>query len=216
MSTLFVCSNTLVDGWEHDPVKMEIKFACAVLNWKGHLPKLKKDVVKVHAFYKQATVGDAPPKEDMPFDANGREKWEEWDRYRGTDKPTAKRRYITYLRQISEGLVFVAVNEKPPHGFPRTRNKEPICARCNSKAGCLRELIDENGKAIKQQILGNNVDPSIFEYDNLKAWFEKYENMQKCKWGLHLPLSEAQVRVCATREALVTPLKPTPILFLTP
>lgn len=56
--------NSLVDGWEHDPIKMEIKFACSVLNWKAHLPKLKKDVLKVYAFYKQATTGDAPPPEE--------------------------------------------------------------------------------------------------------------------------------------------------------
>jgi hypothetical protein len=31
----------LLEGWEHDPRKMEIKFACAVLNWKGWLPKKK-------------------------------------------------------------------------------------------------------------------------------------------------------------------------------
>ena len=132
--------NSLVDGWEHDPMKMEIKFACSVLNWKGHLPKLKKDVLKVYAFYKQATQGDAPPPEERPFDSLGREKWEVWDKWRGTPKDVAKRRYITYLRQIDEKLVYVAVNEKPPFGFPRTRYKEKICARCNSVAGCLREV----------------------------------------------------------------------------
>ena len=68
--------NSLVDGWEHDPLKMEIKFACANLNWKGHLPKVKKDVLKLYAFYKQATTGDAPPPEERPFDTLGREKWE--------------------------------------------------------------------------------------------------------------------------------------------
>ena len=187
-------SNALVDGWEHDPIKMEIKFACSVLNWKSHLPKLKKDVLKIYAFYKQATVGDAPPPEEKPFDSLGSEKWEVWDKWRGTDKPTAKRRYITYLRSIDEKLVFVAVNEKPPYGFPQTRYKEKICARCNSRAGCLRELLDEDGKPIKLQILGKDVDPVIFEYDNMKAWFEKYENMQQCKWGKHIPLSEAQAR----------------------
>ena len=187
-------SNALVDGWEHDPIKMEIKFACSVLNWKSHLPKLKKDVLKIYAFYKQATVGDAPPPEEKPFDSLGSEKWEVWDKWSGTDKPTAKRRYITYLRSIDEKLVFVAVNEKPPYGFPQTRYKEKICARCNSRAGCLRELLDEDGKPIKLQILGKDVDPVIFEYDNMKAWFEKYENMQQCKWGKHIPLSEAQAR----------------------
>ena len=28
----------------------------------------------------------------------------------------------------------------------------------------------------------------------MKGWFEKYENRQKCKWGVHCPLSDAQAR----------------------
>jgi len=84
-----------VSGWEHDPKKMEIKFSSAVLNWKGHLPKLKEDILKIYAFYKQATVGDAPPIEDRPFETNAKEKWEVWNRWRGTQNDVAKRRYIT-------------------------------------------------------------------------------------------------------------------------
>ena len=80
-----------------------------------------QDVLKIYAFYKQATVGDAPLPEEKPFDTLGREKWEVWDKWRGTPSDVAKRRYITYLRDIDENLVYVAVNEKPPWGFPKTR-----------------------------------------------------------------------------------------------
>ena len=100
----------LLEGWEHDPSKMEIKFACCVLNWKGWLPKKKEWVLKVYAFYKQATVGDAPPAEEKPFETKQREKWDVWDKWRGTPTEVAKRRYITYLRGIDESLVRAQVS----------------------------------------------------------------------------------------------------------
>jgi hypothetical protein len=53
-------------------------------------------VLKIFAFYKQATVGDAPPPEEKPFESKAQEKWEVWDKWRGTPQDVAKRRYITY------------------------------------------------------------------------------------------------------------------------
>ncbi len=123
----------LCAGWEHDPVKMSIKFACARQNWKAHLPKLRPDVVKLHALYRQATVGDAPPDDDggqrAHLDEGGKEKWDEWCRWRGTEKDVAKRRYITYLRGIDEKLVKVTLNERPPFGFPKTDRGEQVSGR---------------------------------------------------------------------------------------
>jgi len=193
-------SNDLVEGWEHDPKKMEIKFASSVLNWKGHLPKRKEDILKIYAFYKQATVGDAPGPEDRPFETNAKEKWEVWNKWRGTPKDVAKRRYITYLRNIDEKLVKVTLSERPPFGFPKeARSKKPICARCNSVSGCFRPLVDGDSKhyqpvPIKNELLDDNADPSLFEYNNLKAWFEHHEDNQQCKWGLHLPITKDHAR----------------------
>jgi len=66
------------------------------------------------------------------------------------------------------------INEKPPIGFPMTRYKEKICARCNCNAQCMRPLLDENNKPLKGHVLGPNADPKLMEYNALKEWFKKY------------------------------------------
>ena len=184
----------LVDGWEHDPIKMEIKFACSHLNWKAHLPKLKDDVLKIYAFYRQATLGDAPPEEDRPLDQLGKDKWDLWNKYRGTPKDVAKRRYITYMRNIDPKLVHVSLNERPPFGFPRTDRDVAICARCNSVAGCLRDLLDDKNQSLKSQLMSDATSTNLYEYENLKAWFESAQHTQRCKWGMHHPVTEGQAR----------------------
>jgi len=92
------------------------------------------------------------------------------------------------------------VNERPPFGFPKElRSKKPICARCNSKAGCLRPLVHGDVShyvpvPIKNELLDDDCDPTLYEYENLKKWFEHHEENQQCKWGLHMPIKadEAQ------------------------
>ena len=91
-------ANDLVEGWEHDPKKMEIKFQCSVLNWKGHLPKRKEDILKIYAYYKQATIGDAPGEEDRPFETNAKVR----------EKNCAKQQYDHFISQATN-----KINPKP-------------------------------------------------------------------------------------------------------
>jgi hypothetical protein len=48
------------EGWEHDPLKLDIKFLQVSDNWKTYLKKDKTVVIKLYGIYKQSVVGDSP------------------------------------------------------------------------------------------------------------------------------------------------------------
>jgi hypothetical protein len=75
-----------------------------------------------------------------------------------------------------------------------TRYKEKICARANCGAGCIRELLDEDGKPIRDHILGPKMNPELLEYDKLKEWFQHHSEHQRCKWGVHEAITAPQAQ----------------------
>ena len=106
--------------------------------------------------YKQALLGDCidpPPAELKSVEGV---KWVAWHNCLGMDQPTAKRRFITLLSEIDPLLIDVMPDEKPPKGFPMDRNGVPICAKCNSKVGCARPLMDDRHRNLKQQLVGDD------------------------------------------------------------
>lgn len=103
----------------------------------------------------------------------------------------AKRRFITYLAEIDPVLIDVMPDEKPPIGFPLDRKGIPVCAKCNTKVGCLRPLLDQNKNNLKQQLFEHEElhDPKKF-----RDWVKNALANQRCIWGVHKAISRAEAK----------------------
>jgi len=143
----------LRSGWRNDDGVLEQYFQSCVQTWKLYTgPRPPKKVLKLQGVYKQALLGDcvdAPPPDLRSVEGV---KWSAWNNLRGMDASTAKRRFITLLSEIDPLLIDVMPDEKPPAGFPMDRNGHPICAKCNTRVGCTRPLMDDRHRNLKQQV----------------------------------------------------------------
>eukprot|EP00618_Florenciella_parvula_P032154 CAMPEP_0119495936 /NCGR_PEP_ID=MMETSP1344-20130328/19425_1 /TAXON_ID=236787 /ORGANISM="Florenciella parvula, Strain CCMP2471" /LENGTH=365 /DNA_ID=CAMNT_0007531575 /DNA_START=180 /DNA_END=1274 /DNA_ORIENTATION=+ len=190
MATDVVVADLAHHSWENDEDGLEVYFRACTENFKnfsGQVPDKIK--LKIYGVYKQATQGDN--REEKPADDKQRAKWEEWLKFKGTTPSVAKRRYITLLRSIDPKLIHVEVKEDPPPGFPETAAGEPICARCNSHAGCDMELWDEEGLPITETL---NNDESLLSYDTMIAYVRRVNLHLRCEFGRHVPVTPKEAK----------------------
>ena len=190
MATDDVVADLSHHSWENDEAGLQVYFLACTENFKnysGAVPdKLK---LKIYGVYKQATAGDNH--EVKPADDKQRAKWEEWLKFKGTTPTVAKRRYITLLRSIDPALIHVEVKEDPPPGFVETAAGEPICARCNTHAGCDLELLDDAGLPITETL---NNDESLLSYDAMIAYVREVNLHLKCSFGRHVPVTPKEAK----------------------
>lgn len=180
------------NGWRHDDGLLEQYFQSVLANWKMYSgPKKPNQVIKLQCIYRQAMFGDntAPPPENIKS-IQGL-KWQGWNALKGTPQIVAKRRFITYLAEINPALIDVMPDEKPPDGFPRNRNDDLICAKCNTKTGCNRPLLDGNKTDLRKQIFD-------FEYLHepaaLQKWIKNALETQRCVWGVHVMVARIDTK----------------------
>lgn len=150
-----------------------------------------QQVLKLQAIYKQAIYGDNPDAPPLRMESAEGLKWNAWHKLSGTPKEMAKRRFITFLAEIDPLLIDVMPDEKPPIGFPLDRKGIPVCAKCNTKVGCLRPLLDQNKMDLKKQLFENE------DLQNPKKFAEWVRNAlvnQRCIWGVHKAISKAEAR----------------------
>jgi hypothetical protein len=87
---------------------------------------------------------------------------------------------------------------------------EPICARCNCRAGCSSPLIVVQQAAHEsfgkrgfdsyapplEELLED--DPSLMTYEGLSKFMKEEQARLRCKYGNHVPITEHQVSLSFT------------------
>ncbi|KXX69814.1 acyl-CoA-binding protein [Flammeovirga sp. SJP92] len=58
------------------------------------------DLLKLYAFFKQATEGDVNTERPGGFDFKGNAKWDAWKKIEGTSTEDAESKYITLVNQL--------------------------------------------------------------------------------------------------------------------
>ncbi|MBD0401161.1 MULTISPECIES: acyl-CoA-binding protein [unclassified Flammeovirga] len=58
------------------------------------------DLLKLYAFFKQATEGDVNTERPGGFDFKGNAKWDAWKKIEGTSAEDAESKYITLVNQL--------------------------------------------------------------------------------------------------------------------
>ena len=100
-------------------------------------------------------------------------------------------RFITLLASIDPLLIEITLGEKPPAGFPLDKAGNIICAKCNTKNGCTRPLLDNKNINLKQQLYDDNIY-SGDDINLLRTWIVNSINSQKCVWGQHTPIRKEE------------------------
>lgn len=124
---------TLRRDWRNDNAILEQYFVACVENWKIYKgERTPKQVIRLNAIYRQATMGDTTWVKTESSTKKEIEREFEWYRLKGMPTDMAKRRYITFLAEIHPLLIDVMPSEKPPPGFPTDKKGRIICAKCNT------------------------------------------------------------------------------------
>lgn len=148
---------------------------------------------RINAVHKQATVGDCAEAEwSTPFEKTVLRMWRS---YRGTATLTAKRRFLTLIRDVDPRLLQIKAYQFLPWGFPTTAEGGRICPYSNAKKGCPRPLMDKYGHNLEQELESNE---SLAEFTNLKGWLDEVAAQQRCALGLHTPISAEMGRKFST------------------
>ena len=124
--------------WRNDNAILQQYFIACTENWKIYKgERTTKQVNRLNAIYRQATIGDSTWVKTSESSKREVEREYEWYRLKGMPQDMAKRRYITFLAEIDPLLIDVMPSERPPAGFPTDRKGRVICAKCNT-AGTTR------------------------------------------------------------------------------
>lgn len=119
--------------WRNDNAILLQYFTACSENWKIYKgDRTTKQVNRLNAIYRQATIGDSSWVQTETCSKKEIEREIEWYRLKGMPQDMAKRRYITYLAEINPLLIDVMPSERPPAGFPTDRKGRIICAKCNT------------------------------------------------------------------------------------
>ena len=194
-------------GHLNDRMELNQTFEWTVQKWRAQKPTNydKNSVCFVQALYRQATIGDAPPlcSKDQRRVQQQRwtDLWKHWNKLRGTPFDVAKRRYISYLRSLDDlfcipsSSTITNIRDSGPVDFCRdTKTKLPICAWCNTVIGCCETLLEENGRYTLQEDFYSH--PKLLSDITLfQSWYEKYEQHQRCRFGLHLSISRVEANL---------------------
>ncbi len=107
----------LREGWRNDNAVLRVYFQACVTNWKMYKgERTPKQVQKLQAIYKQATIGDNLEMPPMSLETTAGIKWKMWYDLKGMPQDMAMRRFITCLSEINSLLIDVMPDEKPPLG----------------------------------------------------------------------------------------------------
>lgn len=181
------------EHWKSDLTVLNQYFESVVANYKIYDGKKTPNTIyRSHGLYRQAVHGDCNipmPKHMMSKEGM---KWKYWNSFRGMSTDTAKRRFISFLGEVDPAIIDVVPCEEPPLGFPKTPDGQPICAKCNTRAGCHRVLYDARKFNLRQQLF----ETPEFATNTvmLKDWAANAMQSQRCIWGLHQPVAEYQVK----------------------
>ena len=184
------------DKWRHDDKQLEIMFFRMVDAWKTYIPRQPKNIIhKVHALYKQSTIGDAPMNKSFITD-NDKDQWMEWDKLRGTRSIISKRRYIHFLFSIvdEKHIDLYKYHTKPPINFCyNNKFQKNICIWCNTQFGCSRSLLNEFGKPLEMEI---KEKPFLLQYHPFQEWYTNHESNNEigCNFGIHIPITKVQAK----------------------
>jgi ankyrin repeat protein/acyl-CoA-binding protein len=182
----------LRSGWRNDPGVLNQYFQAVLANWKVYKgDRTPLQVIKLQSFYRQATIGDCEEDPPKAIKSTAGIKWTTWMGLQGMNKEMAKRRFITFISEINPLLIDVMPDEKPPLGFPLDRQGRQICAKCNTKVGCSRPLLDQYNTDLKEEIFENNDlhGPKAF-----RRWIKNAIENQRCLWGVHIAISRAETK----------------------
>ena len=182
----------LRNGWRNDAAVLNQYFQSCVANWKIFKGERKpKQVMKLTSIYRQALYGD----NETPVPPNLKSisglKWQAWTALKGMPIEMAKRRFITYLAEIDPVLIDVMPDEKPPSGFLHDNSGKPICAKCNTKAGCSRPILDQYKIDLRDQLYDSE---ELHDPANLRKWIANALIHQQCVWGVHKPVAHVDVK----------------------
>lgn len=182
----------LRNGWKNDASALQQYFDACVANWKVYKgDKNPKQVMKLQSIYRQAKYGDNPQGPPQNLKSVNGLKWQMWKSLEGMPIEMAKRRFITYLAEIDPMLIDVMADEKPPDGFCRDENNIAICAKCNTKGGCMRPILDQHKIDLKDQLFDSD---ELLEAPRLRKWVRNALANQRCIWGLHKPVAKIDVK----------------------
>jgi uncharacterized protein len=79
--------------------------------------------------------------------------------------------------------------EMPPKNFPIDDEGNKICAKCNSKAGCTRPVMDQHNSNLRSELF--EVD-QLHSFENMTAWIENAQKNQRCIWGVHKAITKEE------------------------
>ena len=77
--------------------------------------------------------------------------------------------------------------EMPPKNFPIDDEGNKICAKCNSRSGCTRPVMDQHNSNLRNELF--DVE-QLYTFDEMSAWIENAQKNQRCIWGVHKPISK--------------------------
>lgn len=182
----------LRSGWRNDPGVLNQYFQAVLANWKVYKgERTPLQVIKLQSFYRQATIGDCTEDPPKSIKSTAGLKWTTWMGLAGMNKEMAKRRFITFISEINPLLIDVMPDEKPPLGFPLDRLGRQICAKCNTKVGCSRPLLDQYNTDLKEELFENN---DLHEPKAFRKWVKNAIENQRCLWGVHIAISRAETK----------------------
>lgn len=79
--------------------------------------------------------------------------------------------------------------EMPPKNFPIDDEGNKICAKCNSKSGCTRPVMDQHNSNLKSELF--DVE-QLYTYENMTSWIENAQKNQRCIWGVHKAITKEE------------------------
>jgi ankyrin repeat protein/acyl-CoA-binding protein len=182
----------LRNSWRNDPKVLKEYFGACIGNWKAYKGERKaEDVLRLHGIYRQATQGDCNETEPTVRKGAHYQKWLEWFRLKGTTQEVAMRRFITFLAEVNPILIDVMPAEKPPPGFPMDNKGQQICAKCNTRVGCQRPLLNQYNIELRQELFEND---HLHDKENLRAWVSNAMVNQRCVFGVHKSVAKADIK----------------------
>lgn len=173
-------STIRINRYRHLYQLLRFLFSCCLYH------HIRQPQAKINAVYKQATVGDCcEDTTDCPtlFEKTVMTMWRG---FKGTPAATAKRRFITLLRDVDARLLQIKAYQVTPWGFPTTAKGERICPYSNAKKGCPRPLVDKYGRSLELEL--DNKE-SLGNFTELRKWLDEVATQQQCSLGLHTPIA---------------------------
>ncbi|CAM9707722.1 unnamed protein product, partial [Phaeothamnion confervicola] len=183
-----------------DPAKVEELFLLALRRWRAYSgPRPAEErIVAIAAVLRQAKKGDYDAsrqagQEMSDFEAMVIEKWRG---LRGYDTAAMQRRFLALVGTVDARLLRREDFVEVPWHFPTVdegtgRGPERICPYANSVRGCPHRLMDRHGHHLDRELEENE---ELRCFARLREWLDAAAKQQRCKLGLHRPITADQAR----------------------